>query len=111
MVDDEMPPVAPLQAVVPSGFQAPSRREALFGLLGAGLGVGLSTVYYKTQYDDSPEALAEALDALLEDPEFLDAVADEVLYSEYQNNLEVANEQLDQLRNQLLTEEIQKKGQ
>jgi hypothetical protein len=34
-----------------------------------------------------------------------------VLYSEYQNNLEVANEQLDQLRNQLLTEEIQKKGQ
>lgn len=30
------------------------------------------------QYDDSPEALAEALDALLEDPEFLDAVADEV---------------------------------
>jgi hypothetical protein len=30
------------------------------------------------QYDDSPEALAEALDALLEDPEFLDAVAAEV---------------------------------
>ncbi len=30
------------------------------------------------QYDDSPEALADALDALLEDPEFLDAVADEV---------------------------------
>ena len=30
------------------------------------------------QYDDSPEALAAALDSLLEDPEFLDAVADEV---------------------------------
>jgi hypothetical protein len=30
------------------------------------------------QYDDSPAALADALDALLEDPEFLDAVADEV---------------------------------
>jgi hypothetical protein len=34
----------------PSGFQAPSRREALFGLLGAGLGVGLSTVYYKSEW-------------------------------------------------------------
>lgn len=32
------------------------------------------------------------------------------MYSEYQNNLEVANEQLDQLRNQLLTEEIEKQG-
>ena len=34
----------------------------------------------------------------------------QVLFSEYENNLEVANEQLDTLRNQLLTEEIQKKG-
>lgn len=28
---------------------APSRREALFGLLGAGLGVGLTTVYFKSE--------------------------------------------------------------
>lgn len=62
------------------------------------------------QYDDSPEALADALDALLEDPEFLDAVADEVLFTEYENNLESANEQLDALRNQLLTDEIKKSG-
>ena len=34
----------------------------------------------------------------------------QVLFSEYEHNLEVANEQLDTLRNQLLTEEIQKKG-
>lgn len=33
-----------------------------------------------------------------------------VMYSEYQNDLEVVNEQLDQIRNQLLTEEIGKKG-
>jgi hypothetical protein len=26
---------------------APSRREALFGLVGAGLGVGVTTAYYK----------------------------------------------------------------
>jgi hypothetical protein len=32
-----------------SGFQAPSRREALFGLLGAGLGVGLTTAFYKSE--------------------------------------------------------------
>lgn len=105
------PPPPPPQAKPTGGFQAPSRREAMFGLLGAGLGVGLTTAYYKTQFDDSPEALADALDALLEDPEFLDAVADEVMYSEYENNMEVANEQLDQLRNQLLTEDIKKKGE
>lgn len=34
----------------------------------------------------------------------------QVLYTEYQNNLEVSNEQLDQLRNQLLSEGIKKKG-
>jgi hypothetical protein len=150
------------------------------------------------QYDDSPEALAAALDALLEDPEFLDAVADEarrrrpppflgpgawagegreaggtppsgcrqlrgglwaaagalsedqrarrhgppqgagaaspclpphptpntphphppthphphpqVLFSEYESSLETANEQLDQLRNQLLVDDVRKKG-
>jgi hypothetical protein len=28
---------------------APSRREALFGLLGAGLGVGLTTAYFKSE--------------------------------------------------------------
>jgi hypothetical protein len=32
------------------------------------------------------------------------------MYSEYENNLEVANEQLDQLRNELLTEDIKAKG-
>jgi hypothetical protein len=30
------------------------------------------------QYDDSDEALAKALDDLLEDPDFIDAVADQV---------------------------------
>lgn len=32
------------------------------------------------------------------------------MFSEYENNLEVANEQLDALRNQLLTEDIRSKG-
>jgi hypothetical protein len=33
------------------------------------------------------------------------------MYSEYSNNLEVANEQLDALRNQMLTEQIKKRGE
>lgn len=32
------------------------------------------------QYPDDPESFAEALDQLLDDPDFLDAVADELLY-------------------------------
>lgn len=32
------------------------------------------------QYPDDPEAFEEALDQLLDDPDFLDAVADELLY-------------------------------
>ena len=32
------------------------------------------------QYPDDPESFQEALDELLDDPDFLDAVADELLY-------------------------------
>jgi hypothetical protein len=33
-----------------------------------------------------------------------------VLYTEYASNLDEANNQLDEMRNKLLTEEIKKKG-
>jgi hypothetical protein len=123
---------------------APSRREAMFGLLGAGLGVGFTTAFFKgtrnmlrlacvagsrrvlnalhdgcpvhdrswwsstcawsnlveslltvwtcvmachamlccaaAQYPDDDAALEEALDALLDNPDFLDLVADEVMF-------------------------------
>lgn len=57
------------------------------------------------QYDDSPEALEEALDTLLEDPEFLDAVADEVMFKEYEDNMGDMNADLDKLRNELMAGE------
>lgn len=31
---------------------APSRREAMFGLLGAGLGVGFTTAYFKSEQQE-----------------------------------------------------------
>jgi predicted lipid-binding transport protein (Tim44 family) len=33
----------------PQGSNTPSRREALFGALGAGLGVGLTTAFFKSE--------------------------------------------------------------
>jgi len=72
------------------------------------LGVGLTTAYYKSQ--ESDEVLAQALDDLLEDPDFLDAVADQVMFEEYTQNLEDANDQLDAMRNDLMTQSIETKA-
>lgn len=81
------PPPPPPQQKAPSA--APSRREALFGLLGAGLGVGLTTAYFKTVDPELDEEVLEAAVAeLLEDPEFMDAIADQVLFEQYKSDLD-----------------------
>lgn len=43
------PPNTHADTHTPQTGGAPSRREALFGLLGAGLGVGLTTAYFKSE--------------------------------------------------------------
>lgn len=57
------------------GMTPPSRREAMLMALGAGLGVLGMTAYYNS---GGEEALESTLDTLLDDEDFLDAVADEV---------------------------------
>jgi hypothetical protein len=41
-------------ALLQTSNNMPSRREALFGLLGAGLGVGVTTAYYKSKQTHTP---------------------------------------------------------
>lgn len=58
------------------------------------------------QFDISEETAEKALDALLEDDDFVNAIAEEVLFNEFDANLDADNEKLDELRNELLTRSI-----
>jgi len=65
--------------------------------LGALAGAAGVATYYTTQYDLSPGSADAALDDLLDNPDFLDALADEVLYRDYGNKLDLAGEEADAL--------------
>lgn len=80
----------------------PNRREALFGFLGLGLGVGGTVSYYNNIYDMSDEALENALDALMDDPDFKQAVADDLLFDFFESQVDDKNEQLDAARDKYL---------
>jgi hypothetical protein len=58
------------------------------------------------QFDISEETAEAALDALLADDDFVNAVAEEVLFNEFDANLDADNQKLDELRNELLTSSI-----
>ncbi len=57
-----------------------------------------------------PPASKPPLVSRAADPSQHPSHSPKVMYTEYQDNLEVANEQLDGMRNKLLTEEIKKGG-
>lgn len=76
----------------------------MFGLLGAGLGVGFTTAFFKAQYPDDEAALEDALDALLDNPDFLDLVADEVMFQEYELENDENNAAISRMRNALVNE-------
>jgi len=70
----------------------------LFGFLGAGIGTAITATYYNTQYDLSDDSYEKALDALLDDPDFLSTVEDEVLYKAYGNQLDEFGENLENMQ-------------
>jgi len=88
----------------------------LFALLGSGLGAAAGTFYFNTRYELGETAYDEALDMLLDNPDFLDRIADDVLVREYgesEATLDAQNTVLDGLDAELdaLTKELQDKLQ
>jgi hypothetical protein len=62
---------------------SPTRRELLFGAGGLGLGVLFTSAYYISSDYASPTAVADVVEALLDDPRFVEAVADDALLLSY----------------------------
>lgn len=73
--------------------------------------MGATTAYFKVQYPDDEESLAAALDELLDNPDFLDAVADELMYQEFEADNDENNAALSRMRNALAAEADSQQGQ
>ena len=82
--------------------EAPGWWRAVGAVGSSGIGAGVATAIFAAREND-PAALEEALDELLEDPEFIAAVADEALYSNYADGLEDVNGEVAKLRDELLS--------
>jgi len=58
----------------------------------------VTAAYYNTTFDLGEDSYERALDSLLDDDKFMDAVADEVLYNDYSKQLDGYDENLESLK-------------